>query len=72
MHLGQEFGTERIVLLPFVNKLHFKAEKFLLSVSTLTGYQTESKLPDSGLCAHIILKTCVLQGKGTEMLGSLY
>ena len=29
--------------------------------------QTDSKLPESGLCAHTILKTCVLQrrhGKG--------
>ena len=30
--------------------------------------QTDSKLPESGLCAHIILKTCVLQGRhGEEM-----
>ena len=31
---------------------------------------TDSKLPKSGLCAHIILKTCVLQGgpgKGTQL-----
>ena len=30
--------------------------------------QTDNKLPESGLCSHIILKTCVLQGRhGKEM-----
>ena len=53
-----------------------KSEKFLFSVFYIDWFirnckdQTDSKLPKSGLCALIILKTHVLQwrhGKGTHL-----
>ena len=39
MHIGKNIGTGMVVLLPSVNTCASKAEKFLLSVSTLTGSQ---------------------------------
>ena len=75
MHLGKNIGTGLIVLLPSVSMLRFESS----SVSTLTGSYdiTRNKLianPQSGLCAHIILKTCFFKednGKGMQLLGSL-
>ena len=82
MLIGKNIGTGMIVLVPLVNTLRFQVEKFLPSVSTLTGPHeiTRTKLivkhSKSGLCAHIILKTCVLQGdmvRGCNWtMGSLY
>ena len=76
MHVDKNIGTGMLVLLPFVNTLHFKSRKiptFSFYIDWFTqNYkdQTDSKLPESGLCAHIILKTRVLQGrhgKGTQL-----
>ena len=76
MHIGKNTGTGMIVLLPSVNKLHF----YIREIPTFSFYidwftqnykdQSDSKLPKSGLCAHIFLKTRVLQGrhgKGTQL-----
>ena len=61
MHVGKNIGIGLIVLLPSVN-------------TKLQG--SDSKLPESGLCAHIVLKTCVVQGghgKGMQLnIGSFY
>ena len=76
MHVGQNIGTGMLVLLPSVNTLRFKSQEiptFSFYIDWFTrNYkdQTDSKLPESGLCAHIILKTRVLQGrhgKGTQL-----
>ena len=63
-------GTVMIVLLPSV----FCKHTGLLKPRNYKD-QTDSKLTESGFCAHIILKTCVLQGrhgKGMQLLGSLH
>ena len=80
MHVGKNIGSGMLVLLPSVNMLSFKSQEiptFSFYINWFTrNYKdkTDSKLLESGLCAHSILKTCVLQGrhgKGTQ-LGSLY
>ena len=76
MHVGKNIETGVLVLLPSVNMLRFKSPEiptfsFYIDWFTQNNMdQTDSKLPESGLCAHIILKTCVLQrrhGKGTQL-----
>ena len=65
-----------IVLLPSVNRLHFYRREiptFSFYIDWFTRnykYQTDSKLPESGLCAHIILQG--RHGKLRQLLGSLY
>ena len=75
-HLGKNIGTGMLVLLPSVNTLGFKSREnptFSFYIDWFTrNYkdQTDSKHPESGLCAGIILKICVLQGrhgKGTQL-----
>ena len=77
MHVGKNIRTGMLVLLPGMCKhvaLHGREiPTFSFYIDWFTrNYkdQTDSKLPESGLCAHIILKTCVLQGrhgKGTQL-----
>ena len=76
MHVGKNIETVMIVLFPSVNTLHFQSQE----IPTFSFYidwfivnykdQTDNKLPESGLCAHITLKTDVLRGrngKGTTV-----
>ena len=69
MHADKNIGTGMLVLLPSVNTLCFKSRKipiFSFYIDWFTrNYkdQTDSKLPESGLCVHIIMKTHVLQGR---------
>ena len=76
MYICKNIRTWMLVLLPPVNMLRFKSKEiptFSFYIDWFTqNYkdQTDRKLPKSGLCAHIILKTPVLQGthgKGTQM-----
>ena len=68
MHIGKKIGTGMLVLLPSVNTLRFKSREnptFSFFIDWFTqNYmdQPDSKLPESGLCAHI-LKSRVLQGR---------
>ena len=67
--------THRLLHCWDVNDIVKDAVAGLYVVSTLTGShkykdQTDSKLPQSGLCTYIMLKTHVLQGrhgKGTQL-----
>ena len=61
MHIGKIIGTGMIVFLPSVNTLGFKSQEnptFSFYIDWFKrNYkdQTDSKLPESGLCAHINL-----------------
>ena len=84
INVGKNIGTGITMIvfiaINFVNTLLFR------EISTFTFYfdwftwnykdQTDSKLPESGFCTHIVLKTHVLQGdmlRGrNRTLGSLY
>ena len=63
-----------IVLLPSVNTLCFEVREiptFSFYIDWFTqNYkdQSDSKLPKSGLCTHIILKTHVLQGRHGKVM----
>ena len=69
MHIGKNIGKGTIVLLPSVNTLRFKSREiptFSFYIDWFTrNYkdQTDRELPESGLCSHVILKTCVLEGR---------
>ena len=74
MHVGKNIGAWILVLLPSVNTLRFKSREippFSFYVDWFTqNYkdQTDSKLPESGLCIHS--ENQVLQGrhdKGTQL-----
>ena len=80
-HIGKNIGTGMIDLLPSVNmatRCTSKDEKFILSVSTLTGSHeiTRTKLianSPRGVFAQVTLKAHILKGwhgKGTQLLGS--
>ena len=69
MHVGKNIGTGMLVLLPSVNMLRFKSREIPTFSFCIDWFirnykaQTDSKLPESCLCAQIILKTFVLQGR---------
>ena len=69
MHIGKNTRTGMLVLLQPVNMFRFKSKEiptFSFYIDWFTQIykaQTDSKLSKSGLCAHIILKTRVLQGR---------
>ena len=65
MDKDKNIGTGMIVLLPSVMMCFSSRETptfcFYIDWFTLNYKdKTESKLPESGLCTHVILKTCVL------------
>ena len=69
MHSDKNIGTGIIVLLPSVKPLLFKSWEISISSFYVDWFtrnykdRTDSKLPESDLCPHIILKTRVCQGR---------